>query len=110
MVTPGYIRSSGTGVSIYDGNNVELVCIDSNGTVTWTNNINVDAAADALGKALVLGAEIAAGLTCTKQNKIRNTLFEEIIQVAKEEGPLDADKLAFMLRSCKIMDKLKENN
>lgn len=104
----GYIQQHGTCVSIHAHNGSEIVRIDNTGIVTWDNNINIDAAAEAFGQAIKMGAEFSAGLTAVKQIEIRNNLFEEIIQVAKEEGPLDADKLAFMLRSCKIMDKLKE--
>ena len=89
------------------GTKGEVVRLNPDGTVTWANGIKVDEAAEAFAKSITVGAELAAGLTESVKKQMRDTLFEEIIEIAKEDGPLSAEQLTFMHKSSKIMDKLK---
>jgi hypothetical protein len=86
----------------------EIVKIDGNGSVIWNNEVNIDAAAESFSKVLQLSAEKSAGISTSVKQRIRDTVFDEIIEFAKEKGSLNADDLTFMLRSIKIMDKLKD--
>lgn len=94
-------------IVFYDGTGKEMVHLSDDGKVIWNGNIQIDAAAEAFGNALNLGAELSAGITENTKINVRNMVFDEIIKVAEEEGPLSAQQLTFMLRSCKIVDKLK---
>lgn len=86
----------------------EIVRICSDGSVKWNDEIQIDAAAEALSKSLKLGVEIAAGITSRVKKEIRNSVFEDLITLAKEKGTLTADDVEYALRCCKIMDKLYE--
>lgn len=85
----------------------EIVKMDSEGVVTWANGIDVNEAAEAFGRSLSLGAEFKAGLTERVKRNMRDSVFEDIITIAKEKGSLTAEDLTFLLQSSKIMEKLK---
>lgn len=38
---------------------------------------------------------------------MRDMVFEELIDIAKENGPLSAEELTYILRASKIVEKLK---
>jgi hypothetical protein len=87
--------------------NTELVRLNHDGTVTWADTINIDEAVNAFGQVLTLGAENSAGLTYAVKQRMRDTVFEEIILMAKDKGSLTADDLTYLHQAAKIIDKLK---
>lgn len=87
--------------------NKEIVKLTREGEVIWANGIDVNAAAEAFGRSLNLSAEMRAGITDRVRHSIRDTIFGEIINIAKEKGSLTADELTLMLEASKIMEKLK---
>jgi hypothetical protein len=94
-------------VAFHNGSNQEVVRLNKDGSVTWASGINIDDAADAFAKSIQLGAERSAGITAGVKQRMRDTIFEEMIEMAKIKGTLDADELTYMLSAAKIMDKLK---
>jgi hypothetical protein len=88
-------------------NNQEIVRLTTDGEVIWQNGIDIDAAAEALSKSLVLSSEMMIGITKSVKRKMRHTAIEELIESAKEKGFLTVEELTFMLESSKILDKLK---
>jgi len=90
-----------------NNNNQEIVRLNKDGSVTWSKDVDVDAAADAFGKSLQLGAERSVGITQGVKQRMRDTIFEEMIELAKIKGSLNADDLTYMLSAAKIMDRLK---
>jgi len=92
---------------IHGKDNKEIVRLNDDGTVTWANDIDVDEAAFALGQSLTLNVENSAGLTYAVKQRMRDTVFEEMISMAKEKGGLTADDLTYLHQAAKIMDKLK---
>lgn len=85
----------------------EIVRLNNDGTVTWNGEINIDEAAEAFSTSLSLGAELANGLTYAVKQRMRDTVFAEMISMAKEKGSLTADDLTYLHQAAKIMDKLK---
>lgn len=88
--------------------NSEIVRLDSDGSVKWANNvIDIDAAAEAFANSLTLGAEHMAGITQSVKYKMRDSVFEDLINIAKEKGQLTAEDLTYLLEASKIVEKLK---
>ena len=87
--------------------NGEIVRLNKDGSVTWSDEIAVDAAAEAFAKTLTLGAELAAGITQSVKYQMRDSVFEDIISIAREKGSLTADDLTYLLEASKIVEKLK---
>ena len=85
----------------------ELVRLNRDGTITWSNGIDVDEAAEAFGRAISLGAEMQAGITEGTKRRMRDSVFADLIEIAKEKGTLTADDLTYLLEASKIMEKLK---
>ena len=73
-------------ISIAGGpNNKELVRLNSDGTVTWTNGVeDLDEAAKTFSRMLSLSAEMAAGITTSVKLRMRDSVFEDLISFAKE--------------------------
>ena len=87
--------------------NGEIVRLNKDGSVTWSDDIAVDSAAEAFAKTLTLGAELAAGITQSVKYQMRDSVFEDIINIAREKGSLTADDLTYLLEASKIVEKLK---
>lgn len=104
----GSVNNQITSILSMNSPTKEIVRICSDGSVKWNDEIQIDAAAEALSKSLKLGVEIAAGITSRVKKEIRNSVFEDLITLAKEKGTLTADDVEYALRCCKIMDKLYE--
>jgi hypothetical protein len=85
----------------------ELVRLTATGKVEWAKDIDVDSAAEAFARTLILGSEVAVGIKTAAKLRIRDSIFEDIINIAKVRGPLSVDDLTFMLESSKIVEKLK---
>jgi hypothetical protein len=81
--------------------------VNIDGSVTWSQEINIDEAAEAFSCTLRLGAELASGINKKVKAEMRDTVFEEIIELAKVKGTLTLDDLTFMYEASKIMEKLK---
>lgn len=101
----GYIQSDKV-ITLANGGK-ELVSLDKNGKVTWANDIELDEAAEAFEKLLVISAELKAGISQTVKLKMRDSIFESLIGIAKEKGSLTADDLTYLLEASKIVEKLK---
>ena len=87
--------------------NKEIVRITDKGEVVWANGIQIDEAAEAFGKALTIGVEQRAGITERVKCAIRDKVFNELIEIAKDKGTLTAEDLTYLLEASKIMEKLK---
>ena len=94
-------------ISVKNANNQEIVRLNKDGSITWDNGIDIDAAADAFSKSLQLGAERSAGITHGVKQRMRDIVFEELIQLARIKGTLDVTELTYIHSAAKIMDKLK---
>jgi hypothetical protein len=91
----------------FNNNGKEIVKLKSDGTVEWTNGIEIDEAAEAFAKTLSMGAEMSAGITKKVKLEMRDSVFEDLIAIAKERGSLTAEDLTFLLQGSKIVEKLK---
>lgn len=90
-----------------ENNGKEVVRLNLDGSVEWADSIDVDVAAKEFAKALQLGAEQKAGITNSVKLKMRDSVFNDIINIAKEKGSLTADDLTYLLEASKIVEKLK---
>lgn len=118
ILTPGSGISSGTwatastpyvrpgAFSISDAGK-EIVTLNKDGSVIWNEDIDIDKAAEAFSKSLVLGAELAAGITKTVKLKMRDSVFEDLIKIAEDKGSLTAEDLTYLLSASKIVEKLQ---
>ena len=93
-------------VTFNDTDNNEIVRLNKDGTITWANGINIDEAAESFGKVVALGAEMRSGITAGTKRRMRDSVFADLIKIAKEKGSLTADDLQFILDGAKIMEKL----
>lgn len=94
-------------ITFYDKFNKEIVRIDKDGSVIWGDGIKVDDAAKSLELAMTIGAEMKSGITNSVKLKMRDKVFEELIDIAKQKGPLSADDLTYLLAASKIVEKLQ---
>lgn len=97
-------------LTLKDGNGKSIVTIDQTGAVIWHGDILINEAVQALNNVFVLSAENAAKITLAVKQRIRNTVFEEIISLADSKGSLTADDLTYLYQAAKIIDKLKGGN
>ena len=101
---------SATPLVIYDTNNKEIVRLNRDGTVVWARDIDDDEAAAAFSRSLQFGAEISVGITQRVKLDMRDSIFNDLIEIAKSKGPLSADDLTYLLAASKIVEKLKGKN
>ena len=94
-------------ISIKGLNNKDIVTIENDGTVTWAGDIDVDEAAEAFGRVLSLSTEMRSGITSGVKSRIRDSVFEDLISIARDKGSLTAEDLTYLLRSSKIIENLK---
>lgn len=85
----------------------EIVRLNNDGSVTWNEEIDIDAASEAFARSIVLGAEVAAGITKKVKLNMRDSVFEDLIAIAKDKGSLTAEDLTYLLQASKIVEKLK---
>lgn len=88
-------------------NGKEIVRLTRDGSVVWASHIDVDEAAKAFSESLTIGSEMAAGITQRVKVKMRDSVFNDIIEIAKEKGSLTAEDLTYLLQASKMMEKLK---
>jgi len=106
--TVSYSTPRTNSVALYKINgSAEIVRLDQDGTVTWGNGIDINAAAEAFGRSLKLGAEMKVGITQNVKYKMRDSVFADIIEIAKQKGPLTADDLTYLLEASKIVERLR---
>lgn len=106
----GYTISNNPGasiISLHGENNKEIVRLNKDGSVTWSEEIKIDEAAESFARAISLSAELKAGISHSVKLKMRDTVFEELINIAKTRGALSADDLTYLLEASKIIEKLK---
>lgn len=96
-----------TSIVTISNNSKEIVSIKPDGSVVWAHGIDIDAAAEAFSKSISLGVELAAGLTKSTKLRMRDSVFEDLISIAKEKGSLTAEDLTYLLQASKIVEKLK---
>jgi hypothetical protein len=94
-------------ISISGASNKELVRLNSDGTVVWATGVEVDEAAKTFANMMSLSAEMAAGITQSMKLRMRDSVFEDLINIAKEKGSLSADDLTYLLEASKIVEKLR---
>jgi hypothetical protein len=94
-------------ISLMDGQGKQIVKLNEDGTVTWAAGIQIDEAADAFGKSFNLGAERKVGITNRVKSQMRDSVFNDLIDIAKIKGSLSAEDLQYLLSASKIVEKLK---
>ncbi len=105
---PSNYNIKATPWSFMDSNGAIIVTLENDGSVEWANDeIKITEAAEALSKSMQLGGELAAGITQGVKNRMRDSVFGELINIAKEKGSLTAEDLTYLLAASKIMEKLK---
>lgn len=110
IVSNGYNIASSVSpsvMSLHNPSNKEIVRLNNDGSVTWNDSINIDEAATAFASSIQLGAELMAGVTYGVRQRIRDAVFEELIDMANTKGTLSVDDLTYLQQAAKIMDKLK---
>lgn len=114
IVPPSYITrgpNSDIVISFLDNNGNSVVSLYVDGTVKWAKGEeNLTEAQRSFASMLTLTLEQKALVTQGMKLKTRDQVFEEVIRMARERGPLSADDLTFMLESSKIIEKLKGTN
>jgi hypothetical protein len=98
-------------ISLYGaGSSKEIVKLNLDGSVEWANGIDIDAAAEAFGRSLTLATEQKAGVNQRVKLEMRDSVFNDLINIAKEKGSLTAEDLTYLLEASKIVEKLKGGN
>lgn len=84
-----------------------LLTVEKNGTVRWHDDIlDTDAAAEAFKRSVELGVELKAGISNAVKLRMRDSVFEDLINLAKERGPLTAEDLTYFMEASKIVERL----
>lgn len=94
-------------ITLNGANNVEIVRLNTDGSVTWTNGEDINAAAKAFSTALSLGAEQIAGITSGVKIRMRDSVFNDLINIANDKGSLTSADLTYLLEASKIVEKLQ---
>jgi hypothetical protein len=105
-ITSTFTNQSASVITLTN-NGQEIVRLNQDGTVIWAKGIDIDEAAIAFEKALIYSAELKAGITQTVKFSMRDSVFESLISIAKEKGPLSVEDLTYLLEASKIIEKLK---
>lgn len=101
------LHNSTSVVTFYNQSNTEIVRLNRDGTITWGNGIDVNEAAEAFARSISLGGEMQSGITQGVKHRMRDSVFADLIEIAKEKGSLTADDLTYLLEASKIVEKLK---
>ena len=101
------LHNSTSVVTFYNQSNTEIVRLNRDGTITWGNGIDVNEAAEAFARSISLGGEMQSGITWGVKHRMRDSVFADLIEIAKEKGSLTADDLTYLLEASKIVEKLK---
>jgi hypothetical protein len=93
-------------IAVYGADGV-IVSLNIDGKVTWAEGYTPDDAAEKFAQSLRLSSELAAGITATSKANMRDSVFNDIIEIAKAKGPLSVDDLTYLLSASKIVERLK---
>lgn len=94
-----------------DDTGKEIVHLRKDGSVVWaTEELSENDAAKMFSRYMQRGAEFSAGITEKVKIDIRDSVFNDIIELAKENGSLSASDLTLMLEGIKIMEKLRSRD
>lgn len=94
-------------ISIRSGNK-EIVKITSSGEVIWADGIKMDEAAKAFSDSIYVGLEMKSGITEATKSRVRNAVFEELIEIADEQGgSISSEDLKYFLKANIMVDKIK---
>lgn len=94
-------------IIVFANSGKEIVKLTKDGEVEWPSGIRVDEASKAFAKSLILSSELASGITSRVKTNMRDSVFNDLISIAKEKGSLTADDLTYLLEASKIVEKLK---
>jgi hypothetical protein len=86
---------------------VEIVRLNNNGSVVWANGIVPDEAIDSFRSSLEIAAEQKVGIHMGTKHRMRDSVFKDLIEVARDKGPLSAEDLTYLLEASKIVERLK---
>lgn len=108
LASPSWVGSNNLNiVSLYNYVGKKLLEVDNTGVVTWASDINIDEAAEAFSKSLNLGIEIKSGISKSVKERMRDSIFTDLIGIAKDKGNLTADDLTYLLQASKIIERLE---
>lgn len=94
-------------LTLYNDKGQKIVQLEKDGTVTWDKEIDVDEAAKAFQRALTISGEQSIGITAGVKSRMRDSVFNDLIEIAKEKGSLTSEDLTYLLSASKIVEKLK---
>jgi hypothetical protein len=94
-------------ISLRNTNGKEIVKVNLDGSVTWADKIDIDASAEAFARSLQLGTARAAGISNAVKLRMRDSVFEDLIKIAKDKGSLTAEDLTYLFEASKIVEKLR---
>ena len=83
-----------------------LVTLYPDGRVEWADNIEIDEAAAKFSAMLNISPDIIANIKYENKKKIRDSIFEDMIELAKDKN-LTVEDLTCMWHTAKMMDKLR---
>jgi hypothetical protein len=92
---------------IRDNYGVELVRVGKDGNVVWAINVIDDEASRLLVSAIEKTPEMLANINYIIKQKIRDTVFKEISEMAEIKGSLTTEDLLIIQQAAKITDKLR---
>lgn len=84
-----------------------IVKLNCNGEVEWPDGIQVNEAVASFTSVLEISAEHKAGISARVKQSMRDSVFNDLINIASEKGALTADDLTHLLAASKIVEKLK---
>jgi hypothetical protein len=104
----GFNTATADIIRLHDLTGKEIVKLTQTGEVIWADpGMNENEAAQAFSRSLEYSGELKAGVSKSVKSRMRDTVFEEIIKIAKQKGSLTADDLTYLLEASKIIERLK---
>lgn len=99
-------QDSNTLLTLYDSKGTPILSVDKSGVVTWKAGYEIDQAAEAFAQAMQSGVEKSVGITSAIKSRMRDSVFNDLIAIAKEKGPLSTKELEYLLSASKIIERL----
>ena len=99
-------QDSNTLLTLHDSKGTPILSVDKSGVVTWKAGYEIDQAAEAFAQAMQSGVEKSVGITSAIKSRMRDSMFNDLIAIAKEKGPLSAKELEYLLSASKIIEQL----
>jgi hypothetical protein len=94
-------------ITFFSNVNAPIVSLKNDGTVEWTKEIEIDEAAKSFAASMIIGAELSIGITQFVKQQMRDSVFNDLIEIANQKGTLTSEDLTYLLQAAKIMEKLK---